>query len=322
VNRVVTDEPAIRANGLTRRFGSLLAVDHVTLSIPRAQIYGFLGPNGSGKSTTIRMLCGLLRPTEGSVSVLGEDVARNPEGVRRKLGYMTQRFSLWEDLTILENLHFIADIYAIPRADRESRIGSRLDEYNLGAIRAQRAGTLSGGQKQRLALAAATLHEPELLLLDEPTSAVDPQSRRDFWESLFALVHRGTTILVSTHYMDEAERCHRLAILERGRLVAEGTPKELAAGIDAAVIEIEADDIEGARRALAAVPGVKSVAQLGTRLHALLDLGVRDPEGTLRSALERASLRASVERTPANLEDVFVAATSKRAAVAGPARAA
>jgi ABC-2 type transport system ATP-binding protein len=180
MNRASADDPAIRASGLTRRFGSLVAVDHVTLGIPRAQIYGFLGPNGSGKSTTIRMLCGLLRPTEGTVIVLGEDVTRNPEAVRRKLGYMTQRFSLWEDLTVLENLHFIADIYGIPRAAREARIQARLGEYHLGILRAQRAGTLSGGQKQRLALAAATLHEPELLLLDEPTSAVDPQSRRDF----------------------------------------------------------------------------------------------------------------------------------------------
>jgi len=322
MNLAAADEPAIRATGLTRRFGSLLAVDHVTLAIPRAQIYGFLGPNGSGKSTTIRMLCGLLRPTEGGVIVLGEDVTRNPEAVRRKLGYMTQRFSLWEDLTVLENLHFIADIYGIPRAQREARIRSRLEEYNLGSLRAQRAGTLSGGQKQRLALAAATLHEPELLLLDEPTSAVDPQSRRDFWESLFALVHRRTTILVSTHYMDEAERCHRLAILERGRLVAEGTPRQLAADIDAVVIEIEADDIEGARRALAAVPGVKSVAQLGTRLHALLEREVADPQGAVRAALVRASVQAAVERTPANLEDVFVAATSKNTANPGPARAA
>jgi ABC-2 type transport system ATP-binding protein len=321
MNRANAGEPAIRAIGLTRRFGSLLAVDHVSLSIPRAQIYGFLGPNGSGKSTTIRMLCGLLRPTEGGVTVLGEDVARNPEAVRRKLGYMTQRFSLWEDLTVLENLLFIADIYGIPRAERQARIRSRLDEYSLGAIRAQRAGTLSGGQKQRLALASATLHEPELLLLDEPTSAVDPQSRRDFWESLFALVHRGTTILVSTHYMDEAERCHRLAILEQGRLVAEGSPKQLAAGIDAVVMEIEAEDIEGARHVLATVAGVKSVAQLGTRLHALLDREMQDPEGAVRLALSQADVRASVERTPANLEDVFVAATTGRAA-AGRARAA
>ena len=236
---------AIEARGLTRKFGALTAVDHVDLSIPRAQIYGFLGPNGSGKSTTIRMLCGLLRPTAGTVTMLGFDVAHDAEKVRRMLGYMTQRFSLWEDLSVRENLEFIADVYGLGRDQRKTRIAARLAEYHLADRVQQRAGTLSGGQRQRLALAAATLHEPELLLLDEPTSAVDPQSRRDFWESLFKLVHKGTTILVSTHYMDEAERCHRLAILDTGRLVAEGTPKALAAGIDAAVVEIETDDIEG-----------------------------------------------------------------------------
>ncbi len=242
---------AIRARGLTRRFGALTAVDRVDLDIPRAQIYGFLGPNGSGKSTTIRMLCGLLRPTAGSVSVLGFDVARDSEKLRRKLGYMTQKFSLWEDLTVAENLEFMGQIYGLDRHERAARIRARLEEYHLADRTEQRAGTLSGGQKQRLALAATTLHEPELLLLDEPTSAVDPQSRRDFWESLFGLVQRGTTILVSTHYMDEAERCHRLAILDTGKLVAEGEPKELAANIDATVVELETDDIEGARRALA-----------------------------------------------------------------------
>src|ERR1700752_2201924 len=215
-------EPAITARGLTRQFGHLTAVDHIDLTIPRAEIYGFLGPNGSGKSTTIRMLCGLLRPTAGAVSVLGLDVATAAEKVREKLGYMTQRFSLWEDLSVRENLDFMAEVYSVDRAHRAQRIRSRLEEFHLLDSVEQRAGTMSGGQKQRLALAAATLHEPELLLLDEPTSAVDPQSRRDFWESLFRLVARGTTILVSTHYMDEAERCHRIAILNQGHVVAEG----------------------------------------------------------------------------------------------------
>lgn len=305
----MNDSVAIRAHGLTRRFGSLTAVDNVDLAIPRAQIYGFLGPNGSGKSTTIRMLCGLLRPSSGTVSVLGYDVAHHPEKVRSKIGYMTQKFSLWEDLTVRENLEFIANIYSIGRAERAARIAARLEEYRLTDRVAQRAGTLSGGQKQRLALAAATLHEPELLLLDEPTSAVDPQSRRDFWESLFNLVHRGATILVSTHYMDEAERCHRLAILDAGRLVAEGSPKQLAAGIDAAVIEIETDEIEKARQALAALAGVKSVAQLGTRLHALLDRQIEAPARVVDEAMRGADVVARVELAHASLEDVFVAAT-------------
>jgi ABC-2 type transport system ATP-binding protein len=300
---------AISARGLTRRFGQLTAVDHVDLDIPRAQIYGFLGPNGSGKSTTIRMLCGLLRPSEGTVTVLGTDVRREPERLRRKLGYMTQKFSLWEDLSVGENLEFIARIYGIPRSARAQRIAARLEEYHLADRVAQRAGTMSGGQKQRLALAAATLHEPELLLLDEPTSAVDPQSRRDFWESLFGLVHRGTTILVSTHYMDEAERCHRLAILDSGRLVAEGSPQQLAAGIDATVIEIEVHDIEAARRALRGVRGLKSVAQLGTRLHALLDRDLAEPLEAVASALGPLAQAARIELARPSLEDVFVAVT-------------
>ena len=261
---------AISARDLARRFGTTWAVAGIDLDVPRAQIYGFLGPNGSGKSTTIRMLCGLLVPTRGTVTVLGHSVPRDAEIVRRKIGYMTQRFSLWDDLTVLENLEFMCRVYGLDRATRRERIADRLRSYDLEAIAKQRAGTLSGGQRQRLALAAATLHEPELLLLDEPTSAVDPQSRRDFWESLFALVARGTTILVSTHYMDEAERCHRLAILDRGRIAAEGEPKVLAREIDATVIEIGDADFAAARRALAGLPEVRSVAQLGNRLRVLL----------------------------------------------------
>jgi ABC-2 type transport system ATP-binding protein len=305
--------PAISARNLTRRFGKLTAVDHVSLDIPRATIYGFLGPNGSGKSTTIRMLCGLLRPSEGECVVLGHPVPREAEQLRMKIGYMTQRFSLWEDLTVQENLDFIGRIFGLDGAVRAARIEERLEQYQLQDRRDQRAGTLSGGQKQRLALAAATLHEPELLLLDEPTSAVDPQSRRDFWESLFGLVDRGTTILVSTHYMDEAERCHGLAILDRGRLVAEGSPRELMDGIGATVIEIEAEDVRGARRALDGQHYVKSVAQLGNRLHALLDPQRADPEGSIRALLDRHRVAGKVERVRASLEDVFVASTRFKA---------
>ena len=303
---------AITARGLARHFGAVVAVAGIDLDIPRAQIYGFLGPNGSGKSTTIRMLCGLLVPTRGTVTVLGHAVPREAEVVRRKLGYMTQRFSLWDDLTVTENLDFMTRVYGLDRALRHGRIASRITEYGLGAIARQRAGTLSGGQRQRLALAAATLHAPELLLLDEPTSAVDPQSRRDFWESLFALVAAGTTILVSTHYMDEAERCHRLAILDRGRMAAEGTPRQLARDIDATVIEIEADDLLAARRALSTLPEVRSVAQLGHRLHVLLSSDTPEPERRLAQALAPHCPDARVERVGASLEDVFVAATRLR----------
>jgi ABC-2 type transport system ATP-binding protein len=302
-------EPAIVARGLTRRFGKNVAVDHVDLVVPRRAIYGFLGPNGSGKSTTIRMLCGLLTPSEGSARVLGLEMPRDAEKLRRKLGYMTQRFSLYEDLTTLENLAFLAEIYSLPRAAARARIEALLDEFRLREIADQRAGTMSGGQRQRLALAGATLHEPELLFLDEPTSAVDPQSRRDFWETLYSLVERGTTILVSTHFMDEAERCHELAILDRGRVVASGAPERLMREIDAAVVEIESAEPRAARAALERNPAVRSVAQLGTRLHALVDPELADPARSLADSLEEAHVAGHVALARASLEDVFVAAT-------------
>jgi ABC-2 type transport system ATP-binding protein len=302
-------EPAIRTRGLTRRFGKVTAVDGVDLEIPRQAIYGFLGPNGSGKSTTIRMLCGLLTPSAGEATVLGLHVPRDAEKLRRKLGYMTQRFSLYEDLTVTENLGFLAEIYSLGSAAARARIETLLDEFHLRELAGQRAGTLSGGQRQRLALAGATLHEPELLFLDEPTSAVDPQSRRDFWETLYALVERGTTILVSTHFMDEAERCHGLAILDRGRVVASGAPERLMREIDAAVIEIEAAEPRAARAALERVTAVRSVAQLGTRLHALVDRQLADPAAQLAAALREAHVEARVAPARASLEDVFVAAT-------------
>ena len=305
-------DAAIEARGLTRRFGSLVAVDHVDLTIPRARIYGFLGPNGSGKSTTIRMLCGLLEPSSGTVRVLGHQMPREAERMRSKLGYMTQKFSLWDDLTVHENLQFMARVFGLSAAERASRIAELASEFELEKLLPQRAGTMSGGQRQRLALACATLHRPELLLLDEPTSAVDPRSRRDFWESLFVLVGRGTTILVSTHYMDEAERCHRLAILDRGRLVGEGVPQDLMAAIPAIVVEIEADDVSGARRALREDPVVRSMAQLGTRLHALLDPQTPDPDARVRARLAASGILAQVDIVQASLEDVFVAATGFR----------
>jgi ABC-2 type transport system ATP-binding protein len=302
-------DPAIVSHDLTRRFGTLVAVDRVSLEIPRARIYGFLGPNGSGKSTTIRMLCGLLKPSSGTVEVLGYDMPKGAEKLRRRIGYMTQKFSFYEDLSVLENLEFISRIYGLDSRQRQERIRESLDQYDLADRRPQRAGTLSGGQKQRLALAGVTLHQPELLLLDEPTSAVDPQSRRDFWEGLFELADGGTTILVSTHFMDEAERCHRLAILHRGALVAEGVPRELAAEIDAIVLEVETERPRRAQRALRESGIVKSVTQLGTRLHVMVEHQTKDPADLVRQTLAAAEIPASVEIVPANLEDVFVAAT-------------
>jgi len=303
---------AIRATGLTRRFGAKTAVDNIDLSIPRASIYGFLGPNGSGKSTTIRMPCGLLTPSAGSAEVLGLKVPGEAEALKHKIGYMTQRFSLYEDLSVHENLQFISEIYCLPRPRRVQRIAELLERYHLGELSKQRAGTLSGGQKQRLALAAATLHEPELLFLDEPTSAVDPQSRREFWETLFELCAAGTTILVSTHYMDEAERCHALAILDNGAIMASGTPKQLEATIDATVVEIESSDTARARALISGLDGVLSVTQLGVRLRVMLDPHLTDPVGLLRARLQTQNMNSEIVLTHPSLEDVFVAATSGR----------
>jgi ABC-2 type transport system ATP-binding protein len=307
----VSATPAITARGLTRRFGRVVAVDGIDLDVPRAEIYGFLGPNGCGKSTTIRMLCGLVRPSAGTVRVLGHEIPRDAERLRLKLGYMTQRFSLWEDLTVLENLEFLARVYGLEGVRRRERIAARMSEFDLEGLAAQRAGTMSGGQRQRLALAAATLHEPQLLMLDEPTSAVDPQSRREFWESLFRLVARGTTILVSTHYMDEAERCHRLAILDAGRIVAEGAPKRLMSTLEDTVLEVESESLGRVRDAIEKLQELRSVAQLGTRLHLLVAPRLADAEAVVRGLLERAGVAARVERTHPSLEDVFVAATRK-----------
>lgn len=314
VDRAENAELAIRARGLSKRFGSLLAVDRLDLDVPRGLIYGFLGPNGSGKSTTIRMLCGLLTPTEGTVTVLGLPIPGSAEALKPKIGYMTQSFSLYADLTVLENLEFLADIYAYPRAQRDPRIEELLADYDLTRQRTQLAGTLSGGQRQRLALAGAVLHRPDLLLLDEPTSAVDPRSRRDFWSKLFELSAGGTTILVSTHYMDEAERCHRLAILDRGVKVADGPPTDLQQHTGMHVLEVLAGAPESAQALLLGLPEVKSVTQLGVRLRVLVPQEIPEPLPLLRDALAQDGIAADVRRVSASLEDVFVAVTQKDAA--------
>jgi ABC-2 type transport system ATP-binding protein len=302
---------AIEARGLTKMFGDLRAVSNLDLDVPRGQIYGFLGPNGSGKSTTIRMLCGLLTPTEGSATVLGSEVPGDAKALKPKIGYMTQKFSLFGDLTVMENLQFIAEIYSYPGAKRSARIEELLQKYDLMDQRQQLASTLSGGQKQRLALACAVLHHPELLLLDEPTSAVDPQSRRDFWSNLFRLAGGGTTIMVSTHYMDEAERCHRLAILDHGVKVADGTPQELQAATGMHILEVVADDPYAAQTAIHELREVASVTQLGVRLRVLIPEDVADPIAPIENALETRGIDASVTRSKATLEDVFVAVTLK-----------
>jgi ABC-2 type transport system ATP-binding protein len=304
------DETAIiKARGLTKKFGKLTAVDNLDLDVPKSIIYGFLGPNGSGKTTAIRMLCGLLTPTEGDASVLGIAVPGDAGLLKQRIGYMTQKFSLYSDLTVLENLQFIADIYSHPRRERNARIEELLDRYDLRAQRKQFAGTLSGGQRQRLALACAVLNKPELLLLDEPTSAVDPKSRRDFWGKLFALADSGTTILVSTHYMDEAERCHRLAILDHGKKVADGSPAELQAATGMTVIEVFCDNPHAAQLVLDQRAEILSVTQLGVRLRVMIPERHGEPLQIVRRTLDAAGMQAESQVVRASLEDVFVAAT-------------
>jgi len=312
------NDNAISARGLTKQFGKLVAVDRVDLTVPRSHVYGFLGPNGSGKSTTIRMLCGLLTPTAGEIEVLGLHIPQQAEALRRRIGYMTQKFSLFEDLSVRENLEFLAAAHDVPKAATRQRVDELIAQYDFADRQGQLAGTMSGGQKQRLALAGAVIHAPELLLLDEPTSAVDPESRRNFWEKLFELADDGVTILVSTHLMDEAERCHRLAILDRGKLVADGTPVELTGALAGRIVEVVTPQARKVQRALSGQPGVLSVAQIGSDLRVLMQPG-EAALANLRRILADAGLQGEVAVVAPNLEDVFVEATRKREGGPDPA---
>ncbi|WP_280328778.1 ABC transporter ATP-binding protein [Pseudomonas sp. BN102] len=304
-----SNEAVIRASGLTKRFGQLTAVDGLNLHVDRAEVFGFLGPNGCGKSTTIRMLCGLLLPSAGEIEVLGCRIPQDAEVLKRRIGYMTQKFSLYEDLTVYENLEFLATVQDLDRREARQRIEELLERYWLADRRKQLAGTMSGGQKQRLALAGAVLHKPDLLLLDEPTSAVDPQSRREFWDSLFELAEAGTTLLVSSHYMDEAERCTRLGILDAGRLVADGSPADLMAALPGRPLLVECAQPRQAQRALQGAEEVIAMAQIGASLRVLS--AVADARERIARRLADQGIVASVKDTDANLEDVFVAVTHR-----------
>jgi ABC-2 type transport system ATP-binding protein len=304
-------EPVIETRGLTRRFGDLVAVDALDLDVQRGEIFGCLGPNGSGKSTLMRMLLGLLRPSDGSAHVLGHPIPREAERLRSVVGYMTQRFSLYEDLSVRENLDFAARIFGLSPARRRERIRTTVAAHRLERYERTRAAALSGGWKQRLALAVATIHEPELLVLDEPTAGVDPQSRREFWEGLFELASGGTTIFVSTHYMDEAVRCHRLCMLRDGRRVAVGAPAALTRALAARVLDVAGVDPERVISALRREELVASTTQLGDTVHVLLRADA-PPAAEAVPRVERfladagiAGARAAAS-TP-NLEDVFVA---------------
>jgi len=294
--------PAIAVRGLTKRFGKRVVVDHVDLEVARGRIQGFLGPNGSGKTTTIRMLCGLLTPDEGEGTCLGLDIRRDSRAIRQRIGYMTQRFSLYEDLTIRENLDFVARLYALP--GRRAKVDEALERLGLAGRSDQLAGALSGGWKQRLALAACILHTPELLLLDEPTAGVDPKARREFWDEIHALAAGGMTVLVSTHYMDEAERCHRIAYLAYGRLLAEGTVEQVVAGAKLTTWHVTGPEhaVAELARKLHGKPGLL-VAPFGATLHVSGD----DPaalEAALAPFRDDASLRW--ERGEPTLEDAFI----------------
>ncbi len=300
----------IQAEGLVKSFKGFRAVDGLDLTIERGMIYGFLGPNGCGKTTAIRMLTGLLTPTEGSVEVLGLSVPKDAEALKYKIGYMTQAFSLYGDLTVLENLSFMGTVYGLTRAQRKERIAEVMNRYELTQLSDRFAGKMSGGQRQRLAFAAAVLHGPQLLFLDEPTSAVDPESRRHFWEQLFDLVDEGTSIVVTTHFMDEAERCHKIAIMEAGQKRLDGTPGALMSAMGANVVEIEAPNLRDIRRHLLGTEGIVTAAQLGARLRVLVKDSIPDPEGFLKANPQTASATI-VEQVRPNLEDVFVTATGE-----------
>ena len=298
---------AIEASGLTKRFGDFAAVSALDLQVEKGSIYGFLGPNGCGKTTAIRLLTGLLSATEGQAKLFGQSVTQNSDELKAKIGYMTQKFSLFDDLTVRENLHFVASIYGLGGAQRRDRIDQLMTEYGLTDRADNFAGAMSGGQRQRLALAAATVHQPPLLFLDEPTSAVDPENRRNFWEKLFDLCDSGTTILVSTHYMDEAERCHRLAILEAGVKRVDGTPQVLMDEMSANVVEVSGDDLRSVKRTLEANPVIQSSAQLGSHLRVLVDKSEADPIQWMINHYPQLENRVELARP--SLEDVFVNCT-------------
>jgi ABC-2 type transport system ATP-binding protein len=312
-------EIVIDVRGLTKRYGTRTVVDQVSLQVKRGNIYGFLGPNGSGKTTTIRMLCGLLTPDAGEGQCLGLDLRRQARQIKRQVGYMTQKFGLYEDLSIEENLDFIARVYGVP--GRAERVEQGLAQLGLAERRKQLAGALSGGWKQRLALAACLLHEPKLLLLDEPTAGVDPQARRLFWDQLHELASNGLTVLVSTHYMDEAARCHELAYISDGHLLAQGTGAELVARASLAIAAVRgnANDLAALSQALHGDPDLRSAAWFGAELRLAADSRER-----LDAALGRAApllQQHALVATPAepNLEDVFIALMQDSGAGLAPA---
>ena len=292
---------AIDVHGLTKRFGNRLVVDDVSLSVESGEIAGFLGPNGSGKTTTIRLMCGLLTADAGSGTVLGHDIRRETAAIKREVGYMTQKFSFYEDLTIKENLNFVAGLYGLRPAAR--MVADTLEDLGLSSRKHQLAGSLSGGWKQRLALAAATMHRPKLLLLDEPTAGVDPKARREFWDEIHRLAAEGLTVLVSTHYMDEAERCHRINYIAYGRLVARGSVAEVIARTNLTTLVLTGTNLAAAARALRGLAGVDQVAPYGNTLHVIgRDIVALRAQATPVAA----QTGCQISEAATSLEDVFI----------------
>ena len=299
---------AVAVDGLTKRFGSFVAVDSISFSVPRGQVFGFLGPNGAGKSTTIRMLCGILEPSAGTGSVAGFDIRTQPERIKERIGYMSQKFSLYEDLTVAENIEFYAGVYGVPQDRFHDRKRWVLGMAGLEERENSLTRELSVGWKQRLALGCAVVHEPEVLFLDEPTSGVDPVSRRSFWDLIYETAGQGVTVFVTTHYMDEAEHCDRLALIYRGKLVALGTPAELKRAYSSGLLlEVSAEPLLAALDALQADREVRDAALFGRNLHVVMP-NRPDAEGYVADLLRRAGVSAArVEPIVPSLEDVFVA---------------
>jgi len=299
---------AIEVRDLTRRFGDFVAVDHLTFDVRQGEIFGFLGSNGAGKSTTIRMLCGLLRPTAGTATVGGVDVSRDPEAVKRRIGYMSQRFSLYEALTVNQNIEFFGGIYGLTRDRLEERRRFVIEMGGLRGLENTSAGQLAGGWRQRLALGCAILHEPPIVFLDEPTGGVDPLSRREFWQLIDGLSRRGVTVLVTTHYLDEAEHCHRIAIIQAGRLAALGTTRELKAEVFAGrpIVEVHTARPVDAMRLLDELPEVEKTSIFGMAVHAVLQPSVQGT-GAIEDRLRRADLPpTAIAVVQPSLEDVFL----------------
>jgi ABC-2 type transport system ATP-binding protein len=308
VNKRVRDRPAVVARALTRRFGDFTAVDGVDVTVHRGEIFGFLGPNGAGKTTAIRMMLGLLRPTSGRVEVLGVSVSEDPALIRPRVGYMAQKFSLYDDLTVLQNLRFYGRSYGLRGAELKDRIEEALARTDLAGRERTQTRDLSGGWRQRLALNAAILHRPELVFLDEPTAGVDPVSRREFWNLLYELVAQGITVFVTTHYMDEAEHCHRLAFIQRGRIIAQGSPEEIKAEeMQGQVLEITCDRPGRAIEALRSLEELEDVERYGSQIHVIARDGA-ERRRLIEDTLAEAGIAVqSLEAIDPSLEDVFIA---------------